>query len=59
MQLLATDLLELVLLLRLGPAVRSRRGRGRGRGIPQIRIAGGSRGKVCSRRAGGTLEGSG
>lgn len=56
-QLLATDLLELVLLLRLGPAVRSHQGRGRG--IPQIRIAGGSRGKVCSRRAGGALEGSG
>lgn len=56
-QLLATYLLELVLLLRSGPAACFRQGRGRG--IPQIRVAGGSRGKVCSRRAGGALEGSG
>ena len=56
-QPLATDLLELVLLLRSRPAVRSHQGRGEG--IPQIRIAGGCRGKVCSRRAGGALEGSG
>lgn len=56
---LATHLLELVLLLWSGPVVHPHQGRCGGIWIPQIRIAGGCQGKVCSRRAGGALEGSG